>query len=677
MATDEQKDRKRIEELRAEIRVHNDLYYNKSTQDISDREYDSLVDELAALETQYPDTVDADSPTQQVGADLTPGFVTVEHRVRMLSIDNTYNPDELRKFDERIKRDLGFSAAETIEYFVELKIDGVAVSLTYENGNLVRGLTRGDGTKGDDITRNLLTIDSIPETLSKPLKGTVEVRGEVYYERSKFDLMNAERVEQGNAPFANPRNACAGTLKLLDSSIVATRPLTIFLHGIGYSDISELPPTHGASLEFFASLGLRVNALSQVASGIDEVLKLVDIWEEKRRTLDYETDGLVVKVNRRDWQDALGTRSKSPRWLVAYKFSAEQAETTLESVDWQIGRTGAVTPVANLSPVLLAGTTVKRATLHNVDELERLGIKIGDRVMIQKAGEIIPQVMRVVEGRRDGSECAIDIPKLCPACGSELVRLEDEVALRCVNTACPAQAREAIIHYSSRNAMDIDGLGEKVVDQLMEASLIKSIADIYTINVDQVAALDRFADKSAENLINAIEVSKTRPLARFLFALGVRFVGATTASDLAKHFGTLGKFRDATYDELVAIDGIGERLAQSIRDFWENESNSQLVDELISHGVNPPPDESAAEREAHRSDHFDGKKFVLTGELSTMKRSEAKKEIEKRGGKVSGSVSKNTDIVIAGDNAGSKYDKAMELGIVIWNEDQLSSALQG
>lgn len=665
----------RIEELREVINHHNDLYYKKAKPEITDAEYDALMEELVALEADNPSLITPDSPTQKVGSDLSEAFTTVQHRLPMLSISNTYNAGELQEFDDRVRRGLG--VPPPIDYAVELKIDGIAVSITYEDGKLVRAVTRGDGKKGDDITRNVRTIASIPDTLAEKLPGTLEVRGEIYFERPDFLAMNEKRIAAGQTPFANPRNAAAGTLKLLDVALVAERPLTCFIHSHGFADVEGLPREHDKLLQFYEKIGLRTNPHTRVVQGVEGVMEMVGEWESRRHDLTYETDGLVVKLNRLDWQDALGATSKSPRWVVAYKFSAEQGESSLLSVDWQVGRTGAVTPVANLAPVQLAGTTVKRATLHNVEELERLGIRIGDRVLVEKGGEIIPKVVSVLVDQRSGEETGITIPGQCPSCGSDLIRPEEEVALRCINSACPAQVRERIRHYASRGAMDVDGLGEKVVDQLVEAGLVNAIPDLYILTREQVENLERFAEKSAVNLVEAIDKSRTQTLARFLFAIGIRFVGATTAADLAQHFTTLEKFRAATRDELIAIDGVGAKVADSIQEFWSCPENSAMIDLLIERGIDPPEDTTGAERRENLDETFSGRTFVLTGELGAMTRGEAKAAIEKRGGKVTGSVSRNTNVVIAGEKAGSKYDKAVKLGVEIWNEEEFLAALGG
>lgn len=668
----------RVKHLRAEITRHRDLYYKQAAPEIPDIEYDALEDELRRLEEAFPELASQDSPTRTVGDDLSDKFPTVEHRVPMLSIGNTYSREELAEFEDRVRRALALPAAEVIEYIVELKIDGVAVSLLYEDGRLVRGVTRGDGRRGDDITRNVRTIAAIPESLQRPLEGTLEVRGEVYFENSAFQKMNGERADRGEPTFANPRNAAAGTLKLLDSRLVAARPLTAVIHGIGYTDRRDLPSTQADLYRLFRDLGLRVNPEHAVIAGIEQAGPLIDEWDERRRTLDFETDGLVIKVNRRDWQQDLGATSKSPRWLVAYKFGAERKETRLEGVGWQVGRTGVVTPVAHLADVQLAGTTVKRATLHNNHFVRRLGLHLGDTVLVEKGGEIIPKVIGVVAEKRAPGAAPVAPPETCPVCHSPLAPepgadsdTGDPVAdmhLVCINSACPAQVRERIRHYASRHAMDIEGLGDKIVHQLADEGLVSTIADLYRLQQPTLEALEGFKQKKAANLVNAIDRSRTQPLARFLFALGIRFVGATTAADIARHFGTLEKVRAASLDEFLAVDGVGEVVAQSLVDFWHEEHNAALVDELLSLGVAPEPDHSAAQREATRHQAFDGRTFVLTGELEAYTRDEAKAEIERRGGRVTGSVSKKTDVVVAGDKAGSKLDKAQKLGVTVWDE---------
>ncbi|MDK2972410.1 MAG: ligase [Candidatus Sumerlaeota bacterium] len=699
----------RAAQLREEIQHHNDLYYQKAAPEISDREFDALLAELVELEERYPDLRTPDSPTQRPGGAPQQGFTTVTHALPMLSIQNTYNAEELREWDARNRKSLGLGAGDTIEYVVELKIDGVAVNLRYEDGRFVLGATRGDGRQGDDITRNLRTIADIPGRIDVPGAARVlEVRGEVYFQRADFEALNEKRAAAGDEPFANPRNTAAGTLKLLDPSTVAARPLRMFAYAVGESDY-PLPATHFEFLDALDALGFAVNKERRLCASIDEVIACTDEWEEKRRALPYDTDGLVVKVNRRDWQAELGATAKAPRALVAYKFSAEQGQSRLSAVEWNVGRTGVVTPVAIMEPVRLAGTTVRRATLHNMDELEYLGVRVGDSVLVEKGGDIIPKVVRVVESLRTGEETEIAVPAECPSCGSvlerkpldpdEIERRHREIARReekddldertrfrltrtlephlvCANAACPAQVIERIRHFAARNAMDIDGLAEKTIEKLTDAGLVTTIADLYALRKDALLELEGFKEKSAQNLIDGIEASKTRSLARFLFGLGIRHVGETGARDIARAFGTLDAVLAADAAALTNVDGVGDVVAASIVEFLAHPENRALIARLRELGVEPPPDESAAEREAHRDETFDGRIFVLTGELDAMTRTEAKAEIEKRGGKVTGSVSKKTGVVVAGENAGSKLAKARELGVETWDEAQFLAALE-
>lgn len=672
--------REHVQQLRAEINKLNHAYYAEAKPQVSDREYDALLEELSELEQRFPELITPDSPTQHVGSDLQDGFETVDHDVPMLSISNSYNRQELLEWDQRCHKLLGLGS-EPIDYVVELKIDGVAVTLRYEStgdnkAKLVFGATRGNGRQGDVITQNLLTIKDIPTTLKTNGEWSVlEVRGEVYFERAVFDSINAKRQQRGEELFANPRNSAAGTLKLHDTKIVRERPLRMFAYSTGQV-LGSIPDTHSAFLDYLSTLGFQVNPNRTLKSGIDAVMEAVEEWDSRRKTLDYETDGLVIKVNRRDWQERLGANSKSPRYLVAYKFSAEQAQTNLLSVTWQVGRTGAVTPVAELEPVLLAGTTVKRATLHNVDEIQRLGLKVGDAIMVEKGGEIIPKVLRAVESLRKGGEPDVEIPAACPSCGGPLMRLEEEVVLRCSNVLCPAQLRGRIEHFASRNAMDIDGLGEKVVNQLADAGLVRDYSDLYTLQLDQLTSLERMGTKSAQNLINAIDESRTRPLPRFIYALGIRYVGEGSSRDLTRAFGNWEAFWQAPREVLIAQEGIGDKVADAILEFRQNPHNQQLIDRLFAAGVRPQSVEKKQPIVASADDPIAGKTFVLTGELTTMTRTEAKEKLEARGAKVGGSVSKNTDVVIAGDNAGSKLDKARELNITVWDEAQFVEAIK-
>ncbi len=677
----------RIGELRGEIEHHNRLYHELAEPEITDREFDALLRELQELEERHPELAAPDSPTQTVGAGPAQGFAGVRHAVRMLSISNTYDAAELRKWHESNCKRLDIDPAGDVEYVVELKIDGLAVNLRYERreggrAEFVLGATRGDGRQGEDVTLNLKTIAAIPDGFDAPEGGNVlEVRGEVYFEREAFERMNEERAKRGEQTFANPRNSAAGTLKQLDPALVAQRPLTMFAYAFGETDF-DLPATHWEFLQLIERLGFRVNPDRMLCRGIEEVVGQTLVWESKRRELGYDTDGLVVKLNRLDWQAELGATSKAPRAATAYKFSAEQAQSRLLSVEWNVGRTGAVTPVANMEPVQLAGTTVRRATLYNVGEIRRLGLKTGDAIMVEKGGDIIPKVLRAIDSLRDGSERDIVVPDKCPGCGSDLGEIaggttkKQTVTLQCVNVACPAQVRERIEHYASRNAMDIEGLGGKMVNQLADAGLIADVADLYHLERERIASLDRQGERSAENLVEAIARSRTQPLARFLFALGIRQVGAQSAQELAAKFGTLDRFLGATREELAAFsDQETNAVADAIVEFRGRKENMELIRRLREAGVNPPPDTTSAERAQHLDADFDGRTFVLTGELQAMTRGDAKKEIEKRGGKVSGSVSKKTDVVVVGESPGGKYDKAVSLGVTIWDEAEFGRRL--
>lgn len=666
----------RMDELRREIERHRKLYYEHATQEISDAQYDALEHELRALETAHPDLVKPGSPLRHIATDHSEGFATVRHLSPMLSIDNCYSEDEFRDFDAKRRKALNLAPDAVIDYVVELKIDGVAVSLVYEDGMLVRGVTRGDGVQGDEITSNLRTIKDIPNRLRGVRGGRIDIRGEVYYERAAFDRMNAERAAAGLQLYANPRNTAAGSLKLLDPQEVAARPLRMFSYAVGVVEGIDLPVSQFAMLDRLVEFGMHVEEHRRLCHGPDEVAATIKHWDAERKKLPFETDGLVIKIDRRDWQEKLGVTSKSPRWVVAYKFSAEQVETVLEEVTWQVGRTGAVTPVANLRPVVLAGTTVKRATLHNADEIARLDLREKDTVLIEKGGEIIPKVLQVVVEHRAPDAAPIAIPTSCPSCGSHLQREMDEVALRCMNGACPAQMREGIQHYASRKGMDIEGLGEEIVNQLADAGLVRDISSLYSLTMAQLIPLERFAEKKAANLLDGIAASKSRPLAAFIFALGIPQVGVSTARDLAMHFRTLEAIRAAKREELLAIEGIGEIVADCIVGYFATPENQELLARLIAAGVSPPEDTSAAQRAAVAGDSpFAGKTFVLTGELESMTRDEGKAAIEARAGKVSGSVSAKTSVVIAGEKAGSKLTKAQQLGIEIWDEAKFVAAL--
>ncbi len=657
--------------LRREVARHDELYFRHAKPEISDREYDALVARLRAIEAEYPGLATPDSPTQKPGSDRAEGFRSERHLKPMLSMDNTYSVEDVLAFDARCRRGLGLTPADPpIDYVIELKIDGVGVSLVYEDGVLLRGLTRGDGTEGDVITANLLTLRDIPRRLREPVPGLIEVRGEVYFERADFDRLNEARAARGEELYANPRNTAAGTLKQLDPRLVAERPLRMFAYALGGATAFEAPATHFGFLQKLHDLGLRVEPQRRLVQGPGGIAHAVGHWDAARHDLPFETDGLVIKVNRRDWQERLGTTSKAPRWAVAYKFSAEVAETLLRSVTWQVGRTGRVTPVAELDPVTLAGTEVRRASLHNMSQIAQLGVRIGARVLVMKAGEIIPQVTGVAPGQ-DGLGMPIPPPAECPSCGSPLVE-ESDKAILCMNAACPAQIAEKLVHFASRRAMDIEGLGDKTVAQLVSEGRIRDFASIYELDAPRLRGLEGFADRSIELLLAGIEKSKTRPLAAFIHALGIPNVGESTAADLARHFVSLERMRNATFGEFKAVHGIGDVTAESLVGFFGLPGNQHQIARMLELGVSPANAEPAP---AATSGDFAGRTFVLTGELSTMTRDEAKALIEHRGGKVSGSVSKKTSVVVAGESAGSKLAKARELGIEVWDEPEFTARI--
>lgn len=584
----------------------------------------------------------------------------------MLSLANAFGDAELIEFDRRVRGTLG---NESYDYVVELKIDGLAVSLTYQDGILVRGATRGDGATGEDITVNLKTIRSIPLRLHKPVD-LLEVRGEVYMPKKSFIELNRRREERGEPLFANPRNAAAGSLRQLDPAVTAGRNLSIFVYGIGAAELpgEGLPESHSESLKWLESLGLRVNTHHQLCRDIGEVISYCRIWQDKKAALPYQIDGMVIKVNSLDQQSALGATMKSPRWAIAFKFPPEQAQTIVRDIIVSVGRTGVITPTALLDPVSVAGSTVSRATLHNEDIIREKDIRIGDRVIIHKAGDVIPEVVEVLKDHRTGGEKMFSMPVECPACGAEVVRLSGEAAHRCTGAACPAQLLEGLIHFASRGAMDIAGLGPAVVTQLVEAGLVGDVSDLYNLTVEQLLRLERFADKSAENLVRAIEASKENPLHRLIFALGIRHVGERAARVLAEHFGDLRRLMDADCEELIAIMEIGPKIAESVINFMREPQNRALIERLIEHGVNVVAEAAPA---AGSGGPLIGKTLVLTGTLAALKRDEAKELIEKVGGKVSSSVSKKTDYVVAGENPGSKYEKAVKLGVQVIGEEDL------
>ncbi|SIS65582.1 NAD-dependent DNA ligase LigA [Salimicrobium flavidum] len=660
--------KQRHEELKSLLEKYSHEYYVLDAPTVPDAEYDRKLRELIEIEEEHPELVTPDSPTQRVGAEPLEAFEKVRHEIPMLSLGNAFNEQELRDFDRRVRE----GADGEISYVCELKIDGLAVSLLYENGLLVRGATRGDGTVGEDITTNLRTIRSIPLRLSRP--ETIEVRGEVFMPKKSFNALNEEKEKNGEAPFANPRNAAAGSLRQLDPKIAASRNLDIFLYSVGLWE-DETKDTHSGRLEYLEQLGLKTNPESRRLGNIEEVIDCVTSWVDHRNELGYEIDGIVIKVDQLDQQETLGFTAKSPRWATAYKFPAEEVVTKLTDIHLTVGRTGVVTPTAILAPVQVAGTTVQRASLHNEDLIKERDIRIGDTVVIKKAGDIIPEVLRVVEDERSGEEVPFSMPDTCPECGSDLVRLEEEVALRCINPNCPAQLREALIHFVSRNAMDIEGLGEKVITQLFQEELIHAIADLYKLEKEQLLQLERMGEKSVNNLLSAIEKSKENSMEKLLFGLGVRYVGTKAASTLSEHFGSMKALQQASPEELEAIPEIGEKMADSIHRYFQREEVTELLKELADLGLNM--EYKGIRRAEQAADSpFSGKTIVLTGKMEIYSRPEAKRKVEALGAKVTGSVSKNTDLVIAGEEAGSKQTKAKELGVEIWNEQQFAEALQ-
>ncbi len=665
---DTQELEQRVKELNRLLTEYGQAYYVLDRPAVTDAEYDRLMQELLAIEEQNPDLVYPDSPTQRVGGSVLEGFTKVQHEYPMLSLSNVFNEEDIREFDRRVRAGVG----DSVTYICELKIDGLAVSLKYDDGRFVQGSTRGDGTVGEDITTNLRTIRSIPLKLKEPV--TIEVRGEAYMPKKSFVKLNAARDEAGDEPFANPRNAAAGSLRQLDPKIAASRNLAVFLYGVGGDGEAYGQTAHSAALDYLDTLGLVTNHERKRCRTIEEVLEFVGSWGDKRTSLDYEIDGIVIKVDRFEDQEQLGYTAKSPRWATAYKFPAEEVTTKLLDIELSVGRTGTVTPTAILEPVRVAGTTVGRASLHNEDLIREKDIRIGDQVKIRKAGDIIPEVIGPLTELRTGEETEFHMPADCPVCGSELIRIEGEVALRCVNPQCPAQLKEALIHFVSRNAMNIEGIGERVVDQLYSAELVKDFSDLYGLTAEQLMALDRMGEKSATNLVNAIEKSKENSFEKLLFGLGIRHVGEKAATILAREFGSLARLMAAEPDELLAIHEIGEKVADAIETFFSNEDVLDVIGKLKAYGVNTEY-KGRTLQDIPAEGPFVGKKIVLTGKLEILTRNEAKEKIEALGGDVSGSVSKKTDLVIAGEDAGSKLTKAEELGIEVWDEAKLIEVL--
>ncbi len=658
----------RLKQLRAEIDEHNYRYYVLDEPQIPDAEYDRLMRELQQIEQEHPELISPDSPSQRVGAKPDSGFAEVIHQLPMLSLDNAMNGDEFMDFDRRLKERLDVS--DTIEYVCEPKLDGLAVSLIYENGQLTRAATRGDGNKGEDITLNIRTIKSIPLKLrSDQTPQTLEVRGEVFMPLSVFENLNIQAREEDGKTFANPRNAAAGSLRQLDPQVTAKRQLAFYAYSTGLvSEDFKLGGTHLARLEQLKKLGLPVTSELQLATGTEQVLNYFEQIQTKRNQLAFEIDGVVCKVNNIDQQEQLGFVSRAPRWAIAIKFPAQEEMTKLLGVDFQVGRTGALTPVARLEPVFVGGVTVSNATLHNMDEIERLGLMVGDTVIIRRAGDVIPQVVSFVKSKRPESAKVIQQPSHCPVCNSEVEKTEGEAVIRCTGGfICDAQRTQAIKHFASRKAMDIDGLGDKLVDILSELDLIHHISDLYKLEKEQIASLERMGEKSAQNLIDALEKSKNTTLSKFLYSLGIREVGEVTAKNLAQHFLTLDAIAQADIEALEAVDDVGPIVAKHLRQFFDNPANQVEVKALIDAGIHWPTIEKKSDDELP----LKGKTFVITGTLNNLTRSQAKAKLEALGAKVAGSISKNTDALIAGEKAGSKLKKAQELGVKILSEDYL------
>ena len=659
---------KKIESLREKIRRHEYLYYVLDNPEISDGDFDRLMKQLKDLEAENPSLITPDSPTQRVGGKPREGFVKVRHSSPMLSLDNTYNEEELRDWERRVHE---LSGRKDVDYVCELKLDGMSLALVYEDGKLARGVTRGDGSIGEDVTLNVRTVHSVPLAIDKDklkkagIPANFEARGELLMPTAAFKKLNEEREKNGLATFANPRNFTAGTVRQLDSSITAQRRLDFFPY-ILLANGRTYFERHSDTLNALDKAGFKVNSHRKLVHSMDEVWAFIHQWEGKRESLPYEIDGIVVKVDRTGLQNELGFTGKAPRWAIAYKYAARAGITKLEDIRIQVGRTGKLTPVAMLAPVAIGGTTVRNATLHNMDEIERLGVKIGDWVQVERGGDVIPKVAKVVDDNdhpRGTKEFVM--PEKCPVCGTKVVRTEGEVDYRCINANCPAKLLGSILHFASRGVMNIDGMGESLVNQLIEHGLVKNVADIYDLTKDSLLSLERFADKSAQNILDEIEKSKQLPLERVIFGLGIRFVGERTAQFLAEHFGSMETIANASAEDLQSVEEVGPRIAESIAEFFSIPANRKLVDRLHAAGL------TLKGKKKERGTKLIGKTFVLTGTLAKYTRDEAKKLIEDAGGRVSGSVSKKTDYVVAGSDAGSKLDKAKELGVAVIGEDEM------
>ncbi|MDP8216788.1 MAG: NAD-dependent DNA ligase LigA [Candidatus Kaelpia imicola] len=658
---------RRVEELRKKIRLYDRKYYLESNPQVSDSIYDALYRELKNLEEKYPELVRPDSPTQRVGSSLIDGFKALSHSVPMLSMDNTYSEDELRDFDSRVRKNLGL---DSVEYVVELKIDGVSISIRYENGLLISGVTRGDGYRGDDVSNNIKTIRTIPlniKTGRGRIASVLELRGEVYISESKFLEINRARDRNGENMFVNPRNAAAGSLKLLDPSEVRKRKLDIFLWGAGeyrgvsFSKQSEI-------LNYFKELGFKVNENYRVIKGIERVIEYCNSWCSKRDSLEYDIDGMVVKVNSLNAQRKLGRTSKSPRWLIAYKFPAQKVETILRDIKVQVGRFGTLTPVAVVDAVFVSGSIVKRASLHNQDQIERLGVKIGDHLLIQKSGEIIPQVVEVLKKKRRGRERSFKMPSECPICGGSVRRLKGEVALRCLNSNCLSKLKNSIKLFVSRDAMDISGVGESLAAQLVQSGMVRDYGDLYSLKREELSSLDRMGDTSAGNIIASLKKSKSQPLSRLIYALGIRHAGLHTSEVLADNFSSLDGLRAASFQELSNIDEVGPKIAESIINFFSESINKKVIYKLKKAGLN-------LRSKRAKSDTLKGKRFIITGTLKGFSRKEAENAVKLNGGRILSTVSSKTDFLVVGENPGSKLKKAKELKVKIITEDDFNRVL--
>ncbi|PTV93299.1 DNA ligase (NAD+) [Halanaerobium saccharolyticum] len=661
--TTKEKAEKKIKALREKIREHEYKYFVLDDPSISDAEFDQLMQKLIKLEEEFPDLITEDSPTQRVGGEVLDEFEKVEHSSTMLSLDNAFDAGDLRDFDQRVQKNL---SGEDYQYVVEHKIDGLSAVMRYRNGSFELGATRGNGEVGEDITKNMKTIRSLPLKIDE--EAELELRGEIYLAKSDFQRLNEERLENDQDTFANPRNAAAGSVRQLDSKIAAQRSLSILIYDLISHSAREFE-THLEVFSYLKELGFKVN-WHQSAADIEAVIEICEHWQEDRESLDFEIDGLVIKINNLSLREKLGSTARSPRWAIAYKFPAQQKTTVIKDIEISLGRTGALTPTAILEPVELAGSTVSRATLHNEDEIKRKDIRIGDTVLVQKAGDIIPEVVKVIKEERDGSEKVFEMPDQCPVCGGEVIRPEGEAVTRCTNISCPAQRKESILHFVSRDAMNIDGVGPALIEQLLENNLIEDYADLYFLKQSHLKDLDRMGEKSSQNVIEAVEASKDRDFFRVLYALGIRHVGIGAARILAANFNSIDELQEASAEELEAIDEIGPVIAESIVGFFKERHNRDLLSRLKQAGIRLQKEEEEKEK------FLEGLKFVFTGSLNNYSRSEVKDLVEKAGGRSVSSVSSKTDYLVAGDNPGSKYDQAQELGIEILTEAEFKNLIE-